>query len=61
MSFEAPISAAVLLMRQKPEVLAEIARRYHFEYVPLLQQERERMTTKHKRHCQAMSEALSKE
>jgi hypothetical protein len=60
-SFEAPISAAVKLMRHKPEVLADFARRYHFDYIPLLQEERERMTTKHKRHCQAMSEALSKE
>lgn len=43
MTVEAPIKAAELLFRQHPEALADLVRRYHYLYAPLLESERKRM------------------
>lgn len=41
--WEAPLSAAMLLMQEYPEALADLVRRWHHVYTPLLEAERKRM------------------
>lgn len=44
LSVEAPFRAAEELIRTNPEIFADLIRRYHHYYIPLLAKHRERLT-----------------